>query len=375
MNREVLLSNKFYEILYESKHQKVHSKFYPKQLFDVFLVSPDERKSAAQDYSDWMRNEYMFIGNYSSDVLLYEDFAGPSLERLKRRLKKNYKIKDWQLDVTKFCNDVEGYYAKRLLKSEVPICIPNIKKNREIIINVFDQEGYYLINETPSKFDDWSHASWISMIFAPKEQKNIFYWIKDTPYIYHTTLAKNVDDILKNGLVPHESDRTFKYRPRTYFFIQEDKYKSYQYGEELYRLRPEEGSEYALIKVDVSSLPENSHFYFDPMIDSAVFTVDVIEPSHISDVEKFDVESIDVDDTYVPTQRELENQEKAYEIIKQYQKEHPSIKHNHQFVSASFKNSNELRELWKLLNLNGIYCSPFGKVQDGYVIMMDFRKY
>ena len=80
----------------------------------------------------------MFIGNYSSDVLLYEDVVGPSLERLKRRLKKNYKIKDWQLDVAKFCNDVEGYYVKRLLKSEVPICIPNIKKNREIIINVFD---------------------------------------------------------------------------------------------------------------------------------------------------------------------------------------------------------------------------------------------
>jgi len=111
------------------------------------------------------------------------------------------------------------------------------------------------------------------------------------------------------------------------------------------------------------------------MIDSAVFTVDVIVPSHISGIEKFDAKHINVDDTYVPTQRELENQEKAYEIIKQYQKEHPSIKHNHQFVSAPFKNSNELRELWKLLNLKGIYCSPFGKVQDGYVIMMDFRKY
>ena len=111
------------------------------------------------------------------------------------------------------------------------------------------------------------------------------------------------------------------------------------------------------------------------MIDSAVFTVDVIEPSHISSIEKFDVESVDVDDTYVPTQRELENQEKAYEIIKQYQKEHPSIKHNHQFVSASFKNSNELRELWKLLNSKGIYCSSFAKVQDGNYFTMDFRKY
>ncbi len=111
------------------------------------------------------------------------------------------------------------------------------------------------------------------------------------------------------------------------------------------------------------------------MIDSAIFTVDVINPSHISDVEKFDVESVDVDDTYVPTQRELENQEKAYEIIKQYQKEHPFINHSHQFVSAPFNKTSDLRELYKLLKSDGIYCTDFAKVQDGNYFTMDFRKY
>ena len=111
------------------------------------------------------------------------------------------------------------------------------------------------------------------------------------------------------------------------------------------------------------------------MIDSVVFTVDVIEPYHISGIEKFDVENVDVDETYVPTKRELQNQKKAYKLIKEYQKEHPLIIHDCQFVSAAFNKTSDLKELWGLLKSNGICCSSFGRIQGGNMFTMFFRIY
>ena len=151
--REMRLYRRYREILNESSHERVYVVDYPESMFDIRLVSKKDRKDALIDYSQKLMNEYFFFGNYSSAILLNEDVTHPSLQRLKNRLKRNYKIKDWQLDINKFCNDIEGYQAKRLMKEEVPICIPDIEKNREIIINVFEQEGYYLINEIPADHD------------------------------------------------------------------------------------------------------------------------------------------------------------------------------------------------------------------------------
>ena len=127
----------------------------------------------------------------------------------------------------------------------------------------------------------------------------------------------------------------------------EDKNRSYQYAKELYNLHPERGSEYALIEVDTSLLPDDSHFYFDGTIerDITVSTIDTINPACISAVEKFDTKHIVIDETYVPTKRELQNQKKAYKLIKEYQKEHPLIIHDCQFVSAAFNKTSDLKEL------------------------------
>ena len=378
MNRELLLSNKCYWILYESSHLTAHSEFYSEEIFDASLVSSDERKSSMQDYSNWLRNEYLFIGNYSSEILLNGiDVVGPSFGRLERRLQNNYKIKTWQIDVNRFCNDIERYYSERLSKYEVVICIPNIEKNREIIINVFEQEGYYLINETQNKFGQSSDVSWICMFFVPMVERNVFYWVKDTLHLYCTCSYENVDDILKNGIVPDDFNKKRKYRPRTHFFIEEDKNRSYQYAKELYNLHPERGSEYALIEVDTSLLSDDSHFYFDWTIegDSTVSTIDTINPACISAVEKFDTKHIVIDETYVPTKRELQNQKKAYKLIKEYQKDHPLIIHDCQFVSAAFNKTSDLKELWGLLKSNGICCSSFGRIQGGNMFTMFFRIY
>ena len=66
------------------------------------------------------------------------------------------------------------------------------------------------------------------------------------------------------------------------------------------------GYDYAMIKVDVSKLPDDSHFFFDPMIDSAVFTIDDISKNCIVDIEEFDVRSYrDFEDVYKPRKSEI----------------------------------------------------------------------
>ena len=110
------------------------------------------------------------------------------------------------------------------------------------------------------------------------------------------------------------------------------------------------------------------------MIEYALFTIDVIPSLYISDVQEFDLNDVEYDDIYVPTQKELENQEKAYELIKEFQKDHPAIKHSHQYVTAPLNHTSELEELWILLKNNGIYCDYFGRLDDGHAFVMDFRK-
>ena len=215
------------------------------------------------------------------------------------------------------------------------------------------------------------------MFFVPMVERNVFYWVKDALHLYCTCLYENVDDILRNGIIPDDFNKKRKYRPRTHFFIEEDKNRSYQYAKELYNLHPERGSEYALIEVDTSLLPDDSHFYFDGTIegDSTVSTIDTINPACISAVEKFDTKHIVIDETYVLTKRELQNQKKAYKLIKEYQKERPLIIHDCRFVSAAFNKTSDLKELWGLLKSNGICCSSFGRIQGGNMFTMFFRIY
>lgn len=343
--------------------------------FDITMVPAEYKRSAVWKYADCLLQEYMFC-KFDKYVLLNENDLGASLERVRYRLKNNYHLKDWQFDISRFSNDIEGFMAERIWLRDMPVCVPDVADNCSIITKVMDQEGFYLITQSPDQFDDATDIDWVVLVFAPKEQKNILYWVKDSESLLHVTLAKNVDNILENGFVPHGSSKRYKYRPRTYFYIEEDRTKALCYAHDLYIDHPADGSDYALLTVS-TNLPDDSHFFFDPMIDGAVFTIDTISPDLITEIEHIDA-SKDVpfsEQVYVPRKRETKNAARAETIINDFRKSHPAIRHSCQMVSAPFKNTADLHTLRQQLVAAGISCSERSEMVDGYYFTMNFRVY
>ena len=222
-----------------------------------------------------------------------------------------------------------------------------------------------------------TNVKWVVLLFAQNETKNVFYWVRDSIYLYHVTNASNIPVIKRQGLVPHASDNRYKYRPRTYFFIEEDKGEAYRFAHQMYMYHQDRGYDYAMIKVDVSKLPDDSHFFFDPMIDSAVFTIDDISKNCIVDIEEFDVRSYrDFENVYKPRKSEIEQEKKATDIIRRYCKDVcPQIKHTHQFVRAPFDNDEQLHDLRQMLVDAGVSCSSIKSMDDGVYFDMNFRLY
>lgn len=129
-------------------------------------------------------------------------------------LKWKLKLKDWQFNKDIFHNNVTSITAEYIVNNEISIVIPDIKNNKEIIINILNHFGYYLdtYNETEQK-------DWIVMVFHPAYMKSVKDEIKHKyNFLYHITDFKNKDKILKNGFITKSSDDIFKYPPRCHFF-------------------------------------------------------------------------------------------------------------------------------------------------------------
>ena len=150
--------------------------------FCIQKVPKEKKISSIKKYSDYLLHEYLF-DTYDRNILLNENDMGASLTRIRQRLIDNYHMKDWQFDVQEFANDVEGFKAQRLTPKDVAICIPDIENNKDIICQVMEQEGYFLITQHPRQFDEDTDLSWIILSFAPKIRKRAAVVEHDNVYI------------------------------------------------------------------------------------------------------------------------------------------------------------------------------------------------
>lgn len=253
-------------------------------------VSIEEIIRAEFDYEMPFLRENLGISLYS-ERLLFEDISENTVNNIKRRLRE-LGIKDWQISLTGFANDMLGIFAYNEIKTKnkserkIKLLIPVIKKNREIIINIMKQEGFYNIQETPVAVSPEHNLMWSSIWFAPYEQKDVRDLLRESKWLFHTTSVVNLTEILSHGLVPKTHDGIFNYQPRIYFWNEDDIERATDYAKQLYNyafdnMGFDAKKSYEILMIDAKYIVSNMPVYHDPLIQNAYFVNSPIDVKYI----------------------------------------------------------------------------------------------
>ena len=318
------------------------------------------KTKALKDYGAAMHREYWLKEHFSRTAVLMNESVSQSLaDDVLRRLRDEYGIENWQINPYELYNGIDGYNIEKKnknTKDNISLLIPELKNNRDIIITVMKQEGYYLICESPDKLDKATNVDWVVLTFAPYEQYKVNDDVAASRFLYHTTKKSNVISIMDNGLVPQSHNGMCKYPPRTYFYIEEYKNNVYQYAYSLYMSAKEHitnpEKEYVVLRVDFNKL-DGIDFYDDPLIDKAVYTTQKISQEFIEVIEEFDVtEKNYVESLIVLTKRESEVKKEIEEEVSKC----PNIHFNGRTVYTTYDNFDELMKVKSHLMMKGIVC-------------------
>ena len=257
-------------------------------------ITTEEKRSAETDYHGQIIFEFVSLPGAGIDVnyrrMLCEVEEPRDTNGVIDRLKKIYRLKDWQFVEAGLNNKNIGIYAsydkkdanyKQTDLRNVNIMCPLINKNREIIINVMKQEGYYLTQERNIvDKDDPSDVKWILMCFAPNKMRSASVDVRKMKWLFHITDTKNISDIRKMGLWPKSSNGNFKYPARVYLWPEYSMEDICNYARGLYSDTNQKAM--ALMQIDVDKVPADIEFYYDPLMERAIFTDKIIPANAIS---------------------------------------------------------------------------------------------
>lgn len=192
------------------------------------------------------------IGDYISDT----DYYTSSEPKDKTHIKK------WQI--------IKGNISKLTKEYQIIILIPDINDNIKNIQNIFDKFGYINVNKinylNPELYNKFLipkycyHSEWKTLIFEPKEQKDIKKKLKDK-YLYHVSPIQNKENIIKNGLIPMSKNNIFNYDNRIYCFKDIGYNKIKEYTKELNKYSKYKSSIYTIYTIDYKNT--DNKFYDD----------------------------------------------------------------------------------------------------------------
>lgn len=97
-------------------------------------------------------------------------------------------------------------------------------------------------------------------------------------FLYHITKISKVEKILKKGLNPKSSNSEFDYPDRIYLGINPDELEK-ELSTRFKRLN--KGVDYAMLRIDISKIPDNVKFNIDPNYSDGIFTSGNIPPTAI----------------------------------------------------------------------------------------------
>jgi hypothetical protein len=191
------------------------------------------------------------------DILPLDDFCGSIIE--KYRFSKNQFVK-------KEYNNGIGIYTA-IYKD------PDIAESLDTDMRM---HGFFL-----SKREIKSSVAYF--FFEPLKQSNVNSLVFSKKCIYHYTPISNVDNILKNGLIPrNDCNPVYKYPPRVYFTLYENNGLANSLRKTLEENSMPTESHYMLLKINVVELKNDIDFYFDAFCANCVFTPNLILPEYIS---------------------------------------------------------------------------------------------
>lgn len=209
-----------------------------------------------------------------SNNLIKEDInATLSIDETKEQIQKRFKLKDWQFTSCEGANGVQL----------IMLC-PNIFKNVKLIEKEMLKCGWTI----SSKETIFRHKMlWNFLAFDPMFQDDISNEVRRYRYLYHWTPLYNYQSIKNNGLQPKSENSKYTYPNRIHFLKGNIAVNDlYNIGEQLFlanKNRNNDGN-YVLLKIDVSKIPEQIEFYYDPHYYEGYYIIEQIPPDCLEPV-------------------------------------------------------------------------------------------
>lgn len=190
---------------------------------------------------------------------------------VKQELKTKFDFQDWQIKEEHGANNIK-----------LVLLFSPVNQNSQIIIKEMEILGWTKSYITPVSFVKGIPV--IAISFGPLYQPSIKDTVRQWTFLLHLTPLYNKESILRNGLIPSSQNSRFDYPPRLHFLkptipITEFENIKRQLSQANNNLR--NNGEYCLFRIDLSKVPDNVEFYFDPRYEYGIYTKQAIPSNAI----------------------------------------------------------------------------------------------
>lgn len=207
-----------------------------------------------------------------------------SPEAASRHIIDKYGLFPWQIRIQNKHHDIKFI-----------VILPNDPQIVNMMRADLEKLGYYLGTEMDVYYQ--GRERYRGYIFEPYHQKEESANIRRYGCLYHVTPVTNLESILKRGLIPHSSDYTerFAYPERVYMVEgSHDPDTLCDLAKVLYinkrRRNKHAESKYAIITLDIKSIPADIPMYYDGNYEYGVFVEKNIPADTIISIEIYDCE-------------------------------------------------------------------------------------
>ena len=287
--------NNMFSVVYE--HMKL-----PERAVPVFESNnPDDDKPHPETGFSNADYRYLYSHNIHINHSKMESvdlFQWPtSIERLKEKFKARHNLKDWnfeRVDADDFGSDNINFWSYYDLlglsvKDIETMIIPNVDENVAIVEEELQHHGYEILRigmmeAFVPKFN--KNMTCAIVVFTAMKPKDIRKIIEKFRVLYHLSIHENCDSILKYGIKKQkrQGEMGIFYGERVFFFCGQFKKNAIEYAQEI---AVSYGQPVDLFTVNLSKLPDDWTFHFDPLIGkTAVYTEHDIPADAIVSVEE-----------------------------------------------------------------------------------------
>jgi len=235
-------------------------------------------------------------GSYSDPEFMRKRFEEPieeglirtyDINKTKNIICRRFNLNPDQFQIKEFFSD-----GKKIMLPIIILSATTDKNTIGEIKHYMQTCGYHTSRENKTSND----GKFVAYYFEPKFSEEVTEEIKENyQFLYHATPTIHLKKILEKGLSPHANNTLFFYPSRVYCmkgngltYDQTVTLKNIQIERSRNtKLHDSDNNEYAILRIDISKLPENIQFYVDPMASRAIYTYNNIPPQALTIIGKY----------------------------------------------------------------------------------------